>query len=123
MSPAPAGPKADVCVLISVKEGTTVKEYLDLFWSHANSKTIKAKGKSYTLPAPRSGFCDEKKTRVFVNTKAKQLVVTSSGATPSSMPSWLAACPREVAWRVRQCDVLTQLSGMRPPWCAADGEL
>ena len=70
MSPAPAGPKADVCVLISVKEGTTVKEYLDLFWSHANSKTIKAKGKSYTLPAPRSGFCDEKKTRVFVNTKA-----------------------------------------------------
>ena len=60
---------------------------------------------------------------VFVNTKAKQLVAASSGATPSSMPSWLAACPREVAWRVRQCDVLTQLSGMRPPWCVADGEL
>lgn len=43
--------------------------YYDLFWTHGNSKTIEVRGKTFTLPAPRSDFVDEARTTIYKNTK------------------------------------------------------
>jgi len=66
----PTGVKADLVAYATLKKGTTVSEYSKLFWSHANGTVLTAKGKTYTMPYSRGAMCDERRSAIYVNTKA-----------------------------------------------------
>jgi hypothetical protein len=69
---APPGAKADVCVTFTLKPGVTLKEYSDLFWSHARGTTLTFRGKTYKIPNTRASICDESRTALYQDTKAPE---------------------------------------------------
>lgn len=82
----PAEGKADLSLFITVKEGTRVEDYLELFWSHAEKTTLVCKGQSYEVPATRGSICDETKTKVYQNTKnSQQLLICIYGCEMDKM--------------------------------------
>ena len=47
----PAPP--DITAFLTVKDGATVEEYYDCFWTHAASKTLVVKGTTFEMEASR----------------------------------------------------------------------
>lgn len=68
----PAGAKADLVCFATLKEGCSVEDYCELFWSHAKGKTLvcKQNGKTYEMEHTRGSMCDESRSAIYVNSKA-----------------------------------------------------
>jgi hypothetical protein len=95
--PAADGAKADIICFLTVNEGSTVEEYCDLFWSHAEGTTLTCKGKTYEMPAARGSMCDEARSAIYQNTKSpQQLALCVCGPAPGV--TVILAPPRVAPW-------------------------
>lgn len=83
---------ANVSCFLTLKDNTTRKEYTDLFWSHATSKTVTGKGRTVTLEMTRSEFVDESKTSIYQNTRnEKELMINCSDVNMALMGKMMGA--------------------------------
>ena len=79
-------PKPNIGAHITLNSSTKPEEYYDLFWQHAQSPTITAKGKSWDIGLPRSAFVNEEKTIIWQDTKSpKSLFVTCNNVDMPTM--------------------------------------